>query len=31
MMPEAFEFGGSLVGLLTVAGFVTALTIAELA
>jgi zinc transporter, ZIP family len=30
MMPEAFEFGGSLVGLLTVAGFVAALAIAEL-
>lgn len=31
MMPEAFEFGGNLVGLLTVAGFLTALGIAELA
>jgi zinc transporter, ZIP family len=29
MMPEAFEFGGNLVGLLTVAGFLTALGIAE--
>lgn len=31
MMPEAFEFGGNLVGLLTVAGFLSALGIAELA
>ncbi len=31
MMPEAFEFGGSQVGLLTVAGFMTALGIAQLA
>lgn len=30
MMPEAFEFGGQLVGLFTVAGFVTALAIATL-
>jgi zinc transporter, ZIP family len=31
MMPEAFEFGGKLVGLLTVAGFLAALTLSELA
>jgi zinc transporter, ZIP family len=31
MMPEAFEFGGRLVGLFTVAGFATALAIAQLA
>jgi ZIP family zinc transporter len=31
MMPEAFEFGGKLVGLFTVAGFGTALAIAQLA
>jgi zinc transporter, ZIP family len=31
MMPEAFEFGGKLVGLLTVAGFGTALAIAQAA
>jgi ZIP family zinc transporter len=30
MMPEAFEFGGKLVGLLTVAGFGAALAIAQL-
>jgi zinc transporter, ZIP family len=29
MMPEAFEFGGKLVGLLTVAGFAAALAIAQ--
>jgi zinc transporter, ZIP family len=31
MMPEAFEFGGKLVGLFTVAGFAAALAFAELA
>jgi ZIP family zinc transporter len=30
MMPEAFEFGGRPVGLLTVAGFAVALAIAQL-
>lgn len=30
MMPEAFQFGGNLVGLFTVGGFLTALAIAEL-
>jgi zinc transporter, ZIP family len=30
MMPEAFEFGGKLVGLLTVAGFGAALAMAQL-
>jgi zinc transporter, ZIP family len=30
MMPEAFEFGGKLVGLLTVAGFGVALALAQL-
>jgi zinc transporter, ZIP family len=30
MMPEAFEFGGKLVGLFTVAGFATALAVAQL-
>lgn len=30
MLPEAFEFGGKLVGLLTVAGFGAALAIAQL-
>jgi ZIP family zinc transporter len=31
MMPEAFEFGGKLVGLFTVAGFGAALVLAQLA
>jgi zinc transporter, ZIP family len=31
MMPEAFRFGGKAVGLLTVAGFATALAVSELA
>jgi ZIP family zinc transporter len=30
MMPEAFEFGGKLVGLLTVAGFLVAVALSEL-
>jgi ZIP family zinc transporter len=30
MMPEAFEFGGKLVGLVTVAGFLVALSLSEL-
>jgi zinc transporter, ZIP family len=30
MMPEAFEFGGKLVGLLTVAGFLVAVVLSEI-
>jgi ZIP family zinc transporter len=30
MMPEAFGFGGDLVGIVTIAGFVTAIAVAGL-